>query len=107
MIYIDIDGTLTIPPKGYKFDGLLAMGKWREPWTENIEKVKRLIQEGKKVVIWSGGGYRYVKAFCKKYDIKPYAMLSKPKVCVDDNPRIKPIHKITVIDPRYFVGIDL
>ncbi len=98
-IFCDIDGTLTIPPKDYKYDGSFGT-RFAEPHLQNIAKIKSWIDEGKEVVIWSGSGRKYAKLFCKKYSINPTAILSKPSVMIDDNPTIRPTGRIKIIDPR-------
>jgi hydroxymethylpyrimidine pyrophosphatase-like HAD family hydrolase len=105
-IYCDIDGTLTIPPEGYKYDGS-AMGKWREPNLKNIAKIKELIEQGHEVVIWTGGGRKYAKQFCRKYDIRPLAILAKPKILIDDNPNVRPLSTFRMIDPRKLLECQL
>ncbi len=52
-IFIDIDGTLTLSP--YK--------KWGEVLPKRIAEVRRLIDGDFQVVLWSGGGTRYVRDF--------------------------------------------
>ncbi len=87
-IYIDIDGTLT--------DKDIKGGN---PIQKRIDGVKKLIANGKDVVIWSANGTRYAKWFCQKHDIHPLAILGKPAFCIDDNPRIRP--KLRIIKPNW------
>jgi hydroxymethylpyrimidine pyrophosphatase-like HAD family hydrolase len=93
-IFIDIDGTLTHNPK--KMNG--------EPWIENIDKVKRLILEGNNVVIWSMGGTRYARKFCKKYGITPWLAIGKPHLVIDDNPDIRPRDRMKILDPKEMIN---
>ena len=78
-IYIDIDGTLTDNPQ-----------KGGKPIESRIEKVRRLVQGGTPIVLWSGGGEDYVRLFCQRHHLKVYKMLGKPQFCVDNNPKIRP-----------------
>lgn len=90
-IFVDVDGTLTISRhKG-----------WGPPRSDMIEKVKQKIAEGHTVVVWSCRGQGYVKAFCDKYEIKPFACLGKPNVIVDDKERIR--NRMRAISPEQFL----
>lgn len=97
-IFIDIDGTLT-------FDRLKP---WGQPRLDQIDKVKRLIAEGKFVVVWSAGGAVYAKAFCEKYELQCLSM-GKSLVIIDDNSpnfnRIFP--RIQLYNQDQFLDVDL
>ena len=77
-IYIDIDGTLTDKPggKGTALDGRIAI-------------VKRMIESGTPVVLWSSAGTEYAQTFAKQHDIKAEAAIGKPDYCIDDMKAIK------------------
>jgi hydroxymethylpyrimidine pyrophosphatase-like HAD family hydrolase len=96
MIYIDVDGTLTNKDE-----------KWGEPNYPLIQKVKRLINDGKEVIIWSGNGRGYALAFCTRYGINPFICLAKPKIVVDDNPHIRPKGRMNIIHPSEFLEMDV
>ncbi len=78
-IYVDIDGTLTN-------DGENAGG---EPNHDAINGVQILIQKGHEIVLWSGRGTDYAKAFAQRWELGCVA-IGKPKCCYDDNPEIRP-----------------
>lgn len=90
-IFIDIDGTLT--------DHGLRNGN---PIPERIEHVKGLIAEGHDIVIWSGTGTAYAKAFCLRHGIAPMFACGKPELLVDDNPKVRPAKRMPVIHPDDF-----
>ncbi len=87
-IYIDIDGTLTK-------DGDRAGG---EPIHDAIGGVQTLIRKGWEVVLWSGRGTDYAKAFAQRWDLACVA-IGKPKCCYDDNPEIRP-GGLKVLEPE-------
>ena len=99
-IFIDIDGTLTHSqtgdPNREKQNG--------KPNFEMIEKVKNLINRKVEVVVWSGGGTKYAKDFCEKHEIYPLAVIGKPRICVDDNPTIRPKERIKILSPKDFLA---
>jgi hydroxymethylpyrimidine pyrophosphatase-like HAD family hydrolase len=88
-IFCDIDGTLTNTPTK----------KWGSPDVRAIACLKQLIKDGHEVVLWSGGGTKYVKEFAEKYDIKPSVCIGKPSMVIDDNSDIRPIQRIKVMSP--------
>lgn len=90
-IFCDIDGTLTDAPTK----------KWGNPDMKAINGLKNLIKGGHEVVLWSGGGTAYVKAFAKKYDIRPIVCIGKPRAVIDDNSDIRPIQRIEVLTPKW------
>lgn len=77
-IYVDIDGTLTDDPE-------YRRGK---PLQRRIDAVRKMIRDGKPVVIWSAGGTEYAKEFCKHHALIPMAILGKPSRIIDDHPDI-------------------
>lgn len=79
-IFVDIDGTLTA-------DGEVP---WGEPRGDRIAELKRLIEIGVDVVIWSGRGKSYAEKFAERYGIYPVLCLAKPDLIIDDNPNIRP-----------------
>lgn len=98
MIYIDIDGTLTNQGS-----------KGGKPIIERIDKVKKLISEGKQVIIWSGSGLEYAQNFCKENQLFPYIALGKPSIFIDDNPNIcsRSVMKSKYFTPEQFMEIDI
>lgn len=98
MIYIDIDGTLT--DKG---------GSDGKPIIERINKVKKLISEGKQVIIWSTGGLEYAQKFCKENNLVPYIALGKPTIFIDNSPdiRARSVTKSKYFTPEQFMEIDI
>jgi hydroxymethylpyrimidine pyrophosphatase-like HAD family hydrolase len=93
MIFIDIDGTLTDSPE--------SGGK---PLVDRIEKLKLLIHKGQEVVLWTGNGTAYAKKFAQDNGIVGAVCVSKPHILVDDNPNIRPLGRIKVLDPATFFG---
>jgi len=88
-IYCDVDGTLTHKQDGPK--------PW-PVWQENINALKKLIDDGHTVIVWSCRGERAAYNFC--YDNGIHALaLSKPDMCFDDEPSLHD-------DPRVMEGID-
>jgi len=89
--YVDIDGTLTDNPKK----------QWGKPRIKNINKVKKIIDDPKNiVVIWSSGGWGYAMLFCVKYDLNPDFILPKPDYIIDDIPTIRSKGRITYLNPE-------
>lgn len=89
--FIDIDGTLT--------DDSKAGGKAIHA---RVKAVRKMIAAGDDIVIWSGTGTKYAVEFCNRYSIKPLAAIGKPELCVDDNPTIRPVGHVVVLDPKEF-----
>jgi phosphoserine phosphatase len=56
------------------------------PVEEHIELLKKYHSYGKAIVVWSGGGYDWVKTVCKALQISKYVsiMMTKPLAYVDD-----------------------
>ena len=92
--YIDIDGTLTDTPHG----------QWGAPFEERLRAVRGLIEIGREVVIWSGGGTSYAKAFADKHGLSGAVCVGKPGLVVDDNPDIRPHGRMSVIPPIAYFG---
>lgn len=93
-IFIDIDGTLTQTP-----------GKqWGVPCYDRINVVKALLDDGVSVVLWSGGGTEYAKAFAARYGLQRAICVGKPEYCVDDNPDIRPKSRMPIHDPQDWFG---
>ena len=92
-IYIDIDGTLTDQP----------VQPWGNALASRLARVRELVAEGRQVVIWSGGGTVYAKAFCKQYGLEGVTAIGKPEAIVDDNPLLRPTGRMSIIAPdEYF-----
>lgn len=77
-VFIDIDGTLTDKPNG-KGSAIAS----------RIKIVKRIIESGTPVVLWSSGGSAYAKAFADQHGIEAEAAIGKPDYCIDDMKNIK------------------
>jgi hydroxymethylpyrimidine pyrophosphatase-like HAD family hydrolase len=92
-IYCDIDGTLTNEP--YK--------KWGKPRLDMIKKVKKAIEDGHWLILWSAGGTKYAKKFAEKYDIKATLCIGKPHMIIDDHPDIGPRRVSGVLSPDDFL----
>lgn len=88
-IYIDIDGTLTDAPHA----------RFGNPHFDRIGGLKRLVRQGREVVLWSGGGTEYAVEFAIKYDIEGVTAIGKPDIIVDDNPFIRPVGKMPIVQP--------
>ena len=93
-VFIDIDGTLTTVPTRM----------WGEVLPERSAAVLALIENGREVVLWSGGGTAYVRAFAEKYALSPNVCIGKPGIAVDDNPTIRPAGRLRIIAPEIFFG---
>jgi hypothetical protein len=90
-LYVDIDGTLTdLPTKGGNVID------------DRITKVKRLIEAGQEVVIWSGGGTSYAKKFAQDHGLNGVVCIGKPDTVVDDNPTIRPSGRMAIRTPTEF-----
>ena len=91
-IYIDIDGTLTDQPVEH----------WGTPWQARLAKVRRMLAEGVQVVIWSGGGTTYARAWAERHGLAGAVCIGKPEFCVDDNPTIRPVGRMRIVPPTEF-----
>ena len=91
-VYIDIDGTLTDDPTK----------QWGPVIPDRIESVQAMIGRGVEVVLWSGGGTAYVRAFAEKYNLRPAVCIGKPYQMVDDNPTVRPSGRMRVVAPDEF-----
>ncbi len=91
--FIDIDGTITVHPTK----------QFSEPVEGRIQQIKDLVASGTQVVVWSGGGTAYAKAFCNLRGILGIVTaIGKPEVIVDDNPDIRPKGRMNVTKPEDF-----
>lgn len=95
-LYCDLDGTLTTTPDA-------PNGPVRQ---DVIDKLRGLIAQGVRVVLWSANGDAYCAAFAKRHGIAAHACLRKPDLIVDDNLGIRPRQSMGVITPEQFVGGD-
>lgn len=77
-IFIDIDGTLTGAPTS-----------GGDPIQTRVDTVKRMIEDGDEVVLWSAAGSKYAQAFATTHGIQPTAAIGKPEYCIDDTESIK------------------
>lgn len=90
-VFIDIDGTLT--DQGTHGGNAIP---------ERIAFVIRLIEQGERIVIWSGTGLTYARQFAKDHGLDgAVAVIGKPEVCIDDNPGIRP-KGLRAISPEIF-----
>ncbi len=94
-IFVDIDGTLTTVPTK----------KWGPVVPARIAALRALIATGREVVLWSGGGTDYVRAFAAKHDLSPSVCVGKPDTVVEDNPTIRPRPRMKIVDPAAFFGV--
>lgn len=92
-IFIDIDGTLTED----------SHHGWGEPILFRLAKVRELVAQGCEVIVWSGGGTKYAKAFCEAHQLSVTLATGKPGIIVDDNPKIRP-QLVCVSPEEYFEG---
>jgi ribonucleotide monophosphatase NagD (HAD superfamily) len=90
-IFVDIDGTLT----DFGQQG-------GNPLPERIGKINRLIRKGIEVIVWSGGGTEYAKEFAEKNGIIGAVCIGKPEIMVDDNPNVRPVGTMTIVEPMTF-----
>ncbi|KKL47654.1 hypothetical protein LCGC14_2333370 [marine sediment metagenome] len=91
-IFIDIDGTLT----------MTGGEPWGEPCPERLQRVRDLVAAGEEVVIWSGGGTAYARAFADKHGLEVMAVVGKPGLMVDDNPNLRPEQRLQTVLPEDF-----
>ena len=91
-VFVDIDGTLTTVPTQ----------KWGPVIPAHLEALKVLIASGREVILWTGGGSEYARAFAEKHGLNPAACIGKPETVVDDNPTIRPKGCIKIVDPATF-----
>jgi phosphoserine phosphatase len=95
--YFDIDGTLTDDPED----------KWGNPYVERIDKVRSIIEQGHDVLIWSGNGTDYAKAFCEKYNLHPMCAIGKPDFYFDDKRDIRAPGKMVHLEPDDIIDFSL
>ncbi len=91
-IFIDIDGTLTTH----------GNVQWADPIQSRIDQVKKMLRDGKSVVIWSGGGCEYARTWASAYGLDKAVCIGKPEMCVDDNPHIRPEGRMPIRSPEDF-----
>lgn len=89
-LYVDIDGTLT--------DSSTRGGR---PIEERVARVRREIERGRDVVLWSATGREYAERFARENGLTPLACLAKPDICVDDCQTVRK-RGLTVVDPKTF-----
>jgi len=96
-IFVDIDGTLT----DFGQQG-------GNPIAGHIEKLKKLIAQGVEVIIWSGGGTDYAKKFAEDHAISGVTCIGKPSLMVDDNPNVRPVGTMVIVEPaKFFSSLSL
>ena len=89
-VFIDIDGTLTA-------DGSKRGG---EPLPSRINAVRKMIDQGSDVVLWSYAGGEYAAEFAVAHGIEAIATIGKPRLVIDDNPDIVPMG-MNIRHPKY------
>jgi hypothetical protein len=97
VVYVDIDGTMTDLP----------MGTWGTERPEVIAKVRRLIEEGHDVIIWSGAGRDYAERWAAAHNLQPLACLAKPDLCVDDSPTIRHPNNMPIVPAERFMEMPI
>ena len=89
-LYCDIDNTLTAEDK-----------RDAAPVPERIARLKRLIDAGVKVVLWSMSGQDYATRFAQRHGINAVACLRKPSMIVDDRaPLFRPANRLKIVLPE-------
>ena len=88
-LFIDIDGTLTCEA-GRPWGGVIPA---------RIAKVITMLKRGEQVVIWSGNGTTYARAFAVANGLTGAVCIGKPEACIDDNPDIRPRQAMPVLPP--------
>lgn len=94
-IYCDLDGTLTHAQDGPK--------PW-PVWEENVQVVRRLIEHGVSLVLWSARGAEVCEAFAEEHKIRAHVCLHKPHWCFDDTPSITRPDRMKPIPPERMVA---
>ncbi len=89
--YFDIDGTLTDRPI-----------RGGQPIAERIEAVRKLVEAGEEVVLWSANGTAYVRDFATAQGLAGAICIGKPDKCVDDNPDIRPRARVLGLSPEAY-----
>lgn len=92
-IFVDIDGTLTY-----------QKARGGEPHLVRIAQLRRMIDGGAPVVLWSGSGTDYARAFATEHGLAVIAAIGKPHMMVDDNPTVRPTDRMPVVSPEDFFG---
>ena len=77
-IFIDIDGTLTNRPN----TGGAVL-------PERLARIRELVDMGHEIIIWSTGGTKYAQNFVRVHNINGVVCIGKPRLMVDDNPKIR------------------
>lgn len=95
-VFVDIDGTLTTTPDG-------PHGPIRK---DVLEAVRKLIHDRHVVVLWSAQGARYANEFARSYGLA-VTCISKPDLCVDDRPTLRPAEKMEIVSPEDFMKMKL
>lgn len=91
-VYIDIDGTLTDSPN--RPNGA--------PVEDRLWKIRSELMAGLPVVIWSARGRDYAEAFIETNGLQGAIGMGKPRAIVDDNPDIRPRHKMPIYSPQEY-----
>jgi hydroxymethylpyrimidine pyrophosphatase-like HAD family hydrolase len=93
--FFDIDGTLTSTPTKM----------WGPVIPERISEVRDLLNRGYPVVLWSGNGTNYAHHFAQAHGLEDAYCIGKPEAIIDDNPDIRPRHRMKVYQPdEWFQG---
>ena len=99
-VFVDIDGTLTTEQK--------ARSVFKSEHRQDvIDKVKKLIDEGHEIVLWTGNT-RYAKLAAEELGINAIACVGKPDLIIDNEvERWGRRLKRRVISPEDFLERDL
>ncbi len=93
-IYFDIDGTLTDDSRAHH--GI--------PVIDRIEQIHELANLGHEIVIWTATGTKYAKAFAERHGlIDKVVCIGKPKICIDDKPKIR-TDGLNIVSPQDYFG---
>ena len=84
VVCFDVDETLIY--NSFARTNLKINNYYVIPIREHIDLLKQYYEEGKVIVVWSAGGYKWVQSVCKALDITKYVtlMMGKPFQYVDD-----------------------
>ena len=78
-IFVDVDGTLTTEQR--------IKSVFRSPWRQDvIDKIKKLIEEGHEIVLWTGNT-KYAEQAAKEMGIEAAVCVGKPQLIVDNEDR--------------------
>ncbi len=85
----DFDGVIA------QYDGFKGAEHSNEPVKEVVEVIRRLKEEGSKVIVFSTRGSEFLKAYCERYDIPVDYFNENPEF---DNKGAKPVAYVYIDD---------